>query len=163
MGGLRRFLLPKLTRGFLVRAAIVAFAAYAVFGHVITPVLISGRSMEPTYRDGRVNFCNRLSRVRGNPRHGDVVCIRLAGKRRMLLKRVVALAGQTVEFRDGTLLVDGMRADEPYVKTSCDWNLAPRKVEPGSVYVVGDNRAVPMDEHVFGQGSMSRIEGAPLW
>lgn len=81
----------------------------------------------------------------------------------MLLKRIVALEGQTVEFRQGTLFVDGERAEEPYVHFKCDWTLEQRKVEPGNVYVVGDNRSVSMDVHVFGQVARTRIEGVPLW
>ena len=89
---------------------------------------------------------------------------RYAGRSVMLLKRVVALAGDTVEFREGTLLVNGKEPDAPWrALTECDWNLPPRTVEPGNVYLLGDNRAMPMEEHVFGQMSATRLEGIPLW
>jgi len=68
-----------------------------------------------------------------------------------------------VEFRDGTLYVNGVEQIEPYVQLGCDWNLASRVVEPGHCYVVGDNRSMPMDQHRFGQTAVTRVVGAPLW
>jgi signal peptidase I len=81
----------------------------------------------------------------------------------MLLKRIVAVGGETVEFRDGRLFVNGEEIDEPYVRYPCDWNLLPRLVKGDCVYIVGDNRKMPMRAHVFGQTSIKRIVGAPLW
>lgn len=81
----------------------------------------------------------------------------------MLLKRVVAMEGETVEFRDGKLFVDGKEIDEPYVRYPCNWNLPPRQVEKDSVYVVGDNRSMPLENHVFGQAPIRRIVGGPVW
>jgi signal peptidase I len=89
--------------------------------------------------------------------------IRLAGPKVMYLKRIVALAGDTVEFKNGVLYVNDKQAVEPYVVSSCDWNLPNRKVEPGNVYVVGDNRSMPIDGHIFGQTAITRIMGKPLW
>ena len=81
----------------------------------------------------------------------------------MLLKRVVGLEGEIVEFRNGELFIDQAELSEPYVKYPCDWNLPPRKVKTGNVYVVGDNRNVPIHAHDFGQTPIERIIGAPLW
>lgn len=92
-----------------------------------------------------------------------MVLVRFAGKNVMLLKRVVALEGETVEFRDGKLFVDGIELDEPYARYPCNWDLSPRQVKRGFVYVVGDNRNVPMEQHNFGQASLERILGVPLW
>ena len=77
----------------------------------------------------------------------------------MLLKRIVALPGETVEFRKGLLYVNGNLLDEPYVRYHSDWELSPRKIAPGHVYVVGDNRGTAMVRHRFGEITMSRIVG----
>ena len=87
----------------------------------------------------------------------------MAGKKVMLLKRVVALEGDRVEFRKGKLFLNDKRVDESYVRYPSDWNLPPRKVDKDHVYVVGDNRNVSIDRHRFGQTSIDRIIGAPLW
>jgi signal peptidase I len=81
----------------------------------------------------------------------------------MLLKRILAVEGETLEFRRGQLYINGKPVPEPYVAMPYDWNLGPRTVDSGHVYVVGDNRRVPMLTHAFGQTPISRILGTPLW
>ena len=81
----------------------------------------------------------------------------------MLLKRVIALEGEQVEFRNGKLFVDGRDIEEAYVRYPCHWNLSPRQVEKDCVYLVGDNRSMPMESHHFGQASKRRIMGVILW
>lgn len=119
--------------------------------------------MEPTYHDGGFNFCWRLRALFSEPRRFDVVAVRFAGNKVMLLKRVVALEDEQVEFRDGKLLIDGKEIEEPYIHYPCDWNLSPRRVEKSCVYVIGDNRGMPIENHHFGQTSKVRIMGTPLW
>ncbi|MFB3884609.1 MAG: signal peptidase I [Thermodesulfobacteriota bacterium] len=148
---------------FLVRVSAVAFGAYLFFGHICTPLRIEGGSMEPAYRDGNVNFCWRWHSFFSEPKRHEVVAVRLAGNRVMLLKRIVALEGERVEFRQGKLLIDGREIKEPYVRYPCHWNLSPRQVEKDHVYVVGDNRNMPMENHLFGQVPIKRIVGVPLW
>jgi len=72
--------------------------------------------MEPIYRNGRFNFCWRPGNTGKKPDRFDIVIIRLAGRKVMLLKRVVAFGGETVEFRQGQLYINGKLLDEPYVK-----------------------------------------------
>jgi len=81
----------------------------------------------------------------------------------MLLKRIVALEGEQVAFRNGRLMVEGKELEEPYVRLPCNWNLSPRQVDKGCLYVVGDNRSLPMETHYFGQTPVKRIVGVPLW
>ena len=119
--------------------------------------------MEPTYMNGDFNFCFRLRYIFSKPERQDVAAIRLAGGKVILLKRVVALEGDVVEFRNGALFVNRKKIDETYVRYPSGWNLSPRKVDKSHIYVVGDNRSVPIDVHQFGQTSIDRVIGAPLW
>jgi signal peptidase I len=160
---IRRFVFPRLTRGFVIRVAVVAAFAYLFFGHICVPLRIKGSSMEPTYHDGGFNFCWRLRYLFSKPERHDVVVVRFAGRRIMLMKRVVALEDELVEFRAGKLFVEDKPINERYVRYPCDWNLSPRRVERRCVYVVGDNRKMPIEDHRFGQTPVKRIVGAPLW
>ena len=89
--------------------------------------------------------------------------VRFAGSKVMLLKRVIALEGEQVEFRDGKLFVDGREIREPYISYPYRWNLSARQVEKDCIYVVGDNRSMPIESHHLGQASKRRIMGVPLW
>jgi len=159
----RRFLFPDLNRSFALRLLLVAVVATMVFTQVLIPFHIQGKSMEPTYGDGGFNFCWRGRYLFAEPDRGDVVALRLAGQRVMLLARIIGLAGDTVEFRNGALFVNDTWVKEPYVRSPSDWNLAPRQVKPGKVYVVGDNRIVPLDRQDMGQVERERIVGGVLW
>lgn len=159
---LHRFLAPDLNRFFLLRILVLILATLLIFTQVLIPLRIEGQSMEPTYSNG-FNLCWRGRYLFASPQRGDVVVIRFAGNRVLLLKRIVALAGDTVAFAQGRLLVNGQEVDEPYVRFRSGWNLEPRIVEPGKVYVVGDNRGVPMHRHHFGQVDEQRIVGGLLW
>lgn len=160
---IQRFFFPSLTRKFFTRLCLVAVAAYLFFNYICIPLRIRGCSMEPAYRNGGVNFCWRLCYIFSEPEKCDVVAVRLAGTNVMLLKRVVAVEGEIVEFRDGQLYVDGKEMHEPYVCYPCNWNLPPRRVEKDCVYVIGDNRNMPIENHSFGQTSVKRITGVALW
>lgn len=159
----KKFFIPEIDSRYALRLFIVTIAAVVVFKYGCIPFRISGDSMAPTYTDGSVNFCLTLPYLFRTPAPFDVVGVRLAGTHIMLLKRIVAQAGDTVAFEAGRLVVNGRPVAEPYVAGPCDWNLPPRTVKPGHVYVVGDNRRVAMGQHQFGQTPVERIVGVPLW
>ena len=162
MNRIKKFFLPKLEKKFFIRISILIVATYVIFGHFFIPIIIDGHSMEPTYKHGKVNFCNHLYYSIFSPKRNDVIFVRLAGKNVMYLKRIVALSGETVEFLAGNLLVNGKIVKNPG-NTKCNWTLKPRIVNIGNVYVIGDNRTTNIETHVFGQVRSSRIMGVPLW
>jgi signal peptidase I len=160
---IRRFFFPELTAGFFLRVGGVALSAFVFFGYGFLPFRIQGSSMEPAYRDGDLHFCWKGRYLFSEPNRYEVVAIRFAGSRIMLLKRIVALAGEEVEFRDGRLYVNGEKIEEPYVRYRRDWNLPSRRVEQGNVFVVGDNRGGDLENHYLGETARARIIGGPLW
>jgi len=147
---------PRFT---LVRACVLAAVAIAVFKFILLPVRVTGGSMEPTYHDTRVNFINRLAYWHREPHRGDVVGIRFAGHRVMLLKRVVGCPGELVGFQNGRVSINGEVLDEPYVKLPSDWSRTPVQLGPDEYFVVGDNRSMPMENHMFGIAKRERIIG----
>jgi signal peptidase I len=158
------FLLPKLNRRFWVRLAVEVVLAWLFFSRVCTLSWTRGESMLPTYGDGEFMLCWQPRYWFRAPRPGEVVMLRLAGPRVLLLKRVVAVAGDSVEFRAGVLLVNGEEPEAFWASlTPCDWELPERKVRPGHLYVLGDNRSMTIDEHEFGEIAVSRVFGGPLF
>ncbi len=160
---LRKFLFPALTRNYLKRLIFLGLGTYIFFSHVLIPLRIQGHSMDPTYRDGSFAFCSRQQYLFSEIERFDVVTIRFSGHNVMLLKRVIALAGDTLEFREGTLYINGEQVEEPYVQHHSSWNLPVRKIKPGFVYVVGDNRGTSMARHKFGQVRIDRIIGGVIF
>lgn len=149
---------PRLT---LIRTCVLVVASIVVFKFVLLPVRVDGPSMLPTYRPGAVNFVNRLAYWSSEPKRGDVVAVRYSGHSIMLMKRVVGLPGETVEFVAGRLLINGRFLDEPYVKNDCDWSVRPEhyQLQEDEYYVVGDNRSMPFELHQQGVARRERIVG----
>lgn len=149
---------PKVT---LIRILVLVVTCVIVFKYVLLPIRVDGPSMSPTYRQHSINFINRLAYRNSEPQRGDVVAVRYTGQNMMLLKRVVALPGETIEFTGGHVLINGRLLDEPYLKNECDWNVKPdhSTMREDEYYVVGDNRSMPFQSHYQGGAQRARILG----
>jgi len=144
----------------LVRAAIFwPVLCVVVYHFTLLHIRVEGISMAPTYVDGSTYFVDRLAYVWHSPQRGDVVGIRLAGYHVMYLKRIIGLPGETVAFIHGKVYIDGEELDEPYEKFPCDWNRPAEKLGSDEYFVVGDNRAMPMELHKFGKAKRDQILG----
>ena len=81
-----------------------------------------------------------------------------------LIKRVVALPGETVAGRDGRVYVNGERLVEPYLAPgTVTSDFGPVDVPPGRVWVMGDNRTNSSDSRVFGPIPVSTVVGRAVW
>lgn len=160
---IRAFLFPPLTRQLAIRAGIVAVVAYGFFSFICLPMKVRGASMLPTYSERGFTFCWCPAFWYKSPKHGDIVMIRYTGRHVALLKRIVGLPGDTIAFESGKLIRNGRSISEPYITDTCDWQLEPRIVHLGHIYVVGDNRSVNIDTHMFGEVDQKRLLGVPLW
>ncbi|HXF09304.1 MAG TPA: signal peptidase I [Desulfuromonadaceae bacterium] len=155
---------PKIT---LLRAALWAVVLLLISKFVFVPVRVSGISMLPTYHDRQVNFVNRLSYLRHEPQRGDVVAIRLSpalstrleAPHAMLLKRIVAMPGETVSFVGGHVMINGQMLEEPYETLECFWNIPAETLGPDEYFVVGDNRTMAEQDHTKGRCKRSQILG----
>lgn len=67
-----------------------------------------------------------------------------------LIKRVIAVGGDTIEGKDGSVWVNGDPVDEPYTDGAVTTNLMKQKISKGRVFVMGDNRTNSCDSRVFG-------------
>jgi len=95
---------------------------------------------------------------------GDLVTFRNPQTGEEMLKRVVALPGDSVATIDAVLHVNDEPVDEPYVDFS-DWEgiFSARIVVPdGHVYVLGDNRGNSVDSRDFGPVPVERLDGRVL-
>ena len=146
-----------------MRIALVAVVTWAVGMFWLRPVVVDGASMEPTYAAHGFNVCVLGAYLSRPPERGDIVVLKYGGTRYMLLKRVLAFEGESVAFSNGVCIVNGRALDEPYLVKNSGWNVPPRVVKPRNVYVMGDNRSVPFEEHVGGEISLARVAGRPLW
>lgn len=161
-GWIQRVLIGRNPKRTLVRILVLVLTSFVVFKFVLLPIRVQGISMLPTYHDGNINFINRLAFKLREPRRGDIVGIRYSGPHALLLKRIIALPGETLTFRHGQAFINGVPLDEPYLKRPCTWDIPSEVIRPDSYYVVGDNRDMPEGDHTKGQARRERIVGRIL-
>lgn len=70
--------------------------------------------------------------------------------REALIKRVVAIEGDTVKIRGGKLFINNVEQEEPFTAEDAAYEFGPVVVPPGNVLVLGDNRNQSLDGHIWG-------------
>jgi len=115
--------------------------------------------MFPTYRDGQINYANRLAYLWSQPRRGDIVVIRTTGEQVTILKRIVGMPGERVRMDNGRLFINGKPLDEPYLRHEGGWRHQEVLLGEGEYWAAGDNR--PISE--FGKVTQSRLAGKILF
>ena len=126
------------------------------------PVRVEGTSMLPVLEDQDRLFVNKLAFHVGEVHRGDVVVCRYPrDQNKMLIKRVIALPGDTVQIEQGTVLVNVHALTEPYVpaRISDDQSPPEMKLDASQYYVMGDHRSVSLDSRAFGPVDRRLIEG----
>lgn len=159
----KRMTIGEHPRRTLFRMIILAACCFVIFTYAFIPYRVSGDSMSPTFTDGQLGLANRLIYFWREPVPGEVVVIRMAGRRMMYMKRVLAGPGDDISFDKGTLLVNGHIVKEPYLPEPGQWSTAPERLRENEYFVAGDNRGMPIDGHVAGIVSRSRIVGSVLF
>lgn len=161
--GLTRFLMGKNFSFTLLRIAILVCSVMVAYKWFLAPFVVSGDSMLPTLLDGQVHLAYRRAYKHQSPQRGDIVLIDIAGGLQFLVKRIVALPGETVSIRKGVFYINGSPLEEPYVKArNTSWNMPDLILRPEEYYFVGDNRSMDMPNHTMGTIRAERLVGK-LW
>lgn len=128
--------------------------AVLVILFVYQPVKVEGTSMMPTLVDQERIFINKFVYRFGLAdigRADTVVFWFPQDTSKSYIKRVIGIPGDTVEVRSGTVYVNGKALDEPYVPEEFrdHVSMAPRTVEPGHYFVLGDHRSSSNDSRTW--------------
>ncbi|MEL6893534.1 MAG: signal peptidase I [Actinomycetota bacterium] len=159
--------LIRLIRTTLLVGVIVAAAVLVAARVLITTSEVSGPSMEPTLQSGDTLVANR----RATPEVGDIVVVDLElgnGERHGIVKRVIATGGDTIEYRNCRLVVNGQSLIELHVHPDAEAGRcgpdAPRTtVSEGHLWLMGDNRADSVDSRVYGEFDVDDVRGVVVF
>lgn len=118
-----------------------------------------GASMEPTLSSGQlfvVQKCNAFT----TPQRGDIAVIRYPEGGKILIKRLIAFPGDTLEIRSNQVYVNGIALEETYLgEPMVTKDIAPMRLGPDQYYVLGDNRNISADSRLYGLFSGADIVG----
>ena len=137
---------------------LVVFVLFGVF--VVQPVVVEGTSMVPELHDGERLLVNKLVYYKiqsvswGHISRGDIIVFWYPKEPdKSYVKRVIGLPGETVEVRNGKVIIDGRELNEAYLDYEHNQALpsfAAKKVDDHYYFVMGDNRDNSSDSRYWG-------------
>lgn len=136
---------------------------------VIEPYEIPSGSMEDTIEIQDRVFSEKISLATQGVTPGQIYTFTDPhNSDRTLIKRCIAVGGQTVDIHDGNLYIDGVLQDEPYTEGKPTTELQtlpgvhisyPYTVPDGYMWMMGDNRTNSADSRYFGAVPVSSATG----
>jgi len=126
---------------------------------LFSPVVVDGDSMKGTLLNGDIMILNKIAKRLDGIKRFDIVVVKEEDK--YLIKRVIALPGETVEYKDNKLYINGNYVEEKFLKddvTTKNYKLQ-FKVPENFYFVMGDNRGPSYDSRRMGCFSTDRILG----
>lgn len=151
----------------LLLAVIIALVVRVFF---VEPTLVRGASMAPTLHDDDRLLISKMS----EPERFDVIVFRTE-EGNSLVKRVIGLPGERIEYKGDNLYIDGERYEETYLEINKkaltdggpltntfqleDTGLESETVPEGHLFVMGDNRRISMDSRKIGAIPVENVIG----
>lgn len=135
---------------------------------VIRNFRVVGTSMVDNLHDGQYLIIDKLSYNPlihdflgvGGPQRGDIIVFEPPNRPgEDYVKRIIALPGETVEVRNGQVLINGQPLAEPFQPGRMSYTMHPQEVAAGTVFVLGDNRNNSNDSHNWGALPVENIVG----
>lgn len=152
----------KGTLAFLWETAKVVLIALVIVlplrAWVFQPFLVSGDSMEPNFHSGDYLLVDEISYAFHDPARGDVIILKYPNNlSQRFIKRIVGLPGETVEIRNGNVLIEGPKDtivlnESAYLSSSAAETPGNEKMTlgQGEYFVLGDNRRFSLDSRIWG-------------
>lgn len=131
---------------------------------IITPVIVDGESMFPTLKNNQILLLNKYKK---EYKRKDIVVIKYNNnneKKEKLIKRVIGLPGEYVEYKSHKLYIDGKKVDDKFANITDNFsleyiNINMKKIPKGYYLVLGDNRTNSIDSRMIGLIKKEDIKG----
>lgn len=151
----------------LIRDILIALVIVIAITLIIKPTIVKESSMQPTLYENNYLLVNKQAYRFGDEKRGDIIVFRSdleneKGDKKLLIKRIVGLPGDTITIKDGKVILNGTELHEDYtLEGETMGELDNFKVPEGQLFVMGDNRRVSVDSRSEEVGCVdeSRVMG----
>lgn len=121
---------------------------------IVTPVRVNGSSMDETLKSGDIMLLYKLASIERE----DIVVVGPEVQGSNLIKRVIALPGESIKCEDGAIYINNKKyKDKHAFGTTSDFEEI--KLAKDEYFVLGDNRIVSQDSRYFGPVEKDAIKG----
>jgi signal peptidase I len=132
----------------IIAPILVGLAFFALFQVTVGSFKVYGSSMLPGIEQGDYIMVSKATYFLGEPQRGDIIVLHSPQDPNTdLIKRIIALPGDTVEIKDNTVFVNDTALVEPYIMEPPHYLLLPEEIPAGHYFVLGDNRNNSSDSH----------------
>lgn len=149
----------------LVPYVIIFLVVILIRIFIVTPVSVDGTSMYPNLKDGNILLLKKFDK---SYERFDIVVLNYNGDR--LIKRIIGLPGEYVEYKDSKLYINGQLVEEEMIDVNTNnfklEDIGHNKIPDDYYFVVGDNRGVSKDSRIIGLINKKDIIGTvsfSLW
>lgn len=143
--------------GYLLILLVVIF----IKTFLVAPIRVNGESMMNTLKDKDIMILDKISYRFSPIKRFDIVVVKY--KDEYLIKRVIGLPGEKVEYKNNKLYIDGKLTKEHFfhkkTKNFTIESLESKKVPDNMYFVVGDNRENSLDSRIIGFIPEEQIKG----
>lgn len=135
-----------------IKDILIAVVISIIIMQFIKPTIVREHSMEETLRENDYILLSRQAYgLFGEPQRGDIVVFESDlkmqdGSNKLLVKRIIAIPGDTISIEDGWVIVNGQQIKEDYTKDGYTVSeMEEISIPDGYLFAMGDNRQNSMD------------------
>lgn len=122
---------------------------------VVGTVRVNGNSMYPTLKNNDIMILNKISYYFKNIERFDIVVVKY--EEHYIIKRVIGLPGEVVEYKDNKLYIDGRKIKDRYNSVNQEDFI--KNLDKDEYFVMGDNRGDSLDSRIVGPIDKKDIMG----
>ena len=149
----------------LVPYIVIIVVVVLIRTFIATPVIVVGDSMVPTLKEGQWLLLNKIGYQFKEIERYDIVVIKM--EKSEIIKRVIGLPGETIEYRNNILYIDGHEENSEFnfdtddftLKSICNCDTIPAD----KYLVLGDNRPISKDSRMIGLIDKKDILGKAVY
>jgi signal peptidase I len=139
---------------------------------VMQAFYVSSRTMQPSLQLGDHIITDRTAYQTQLPQRGDIVVFKTpqaaseicrSDKEAFFIKRIIGLPGEQISVSKKRVYINNQPIEERYIQQVSTYEYSSRVVPQKSYFVLGDNRNISCDSHIWGFVSHDAIIGKVIW